>query len=125
MATSMNRRDFLCLKTTPQGRTLELSCRHLYMRYLDAQVARGDDGRAAVEQYDVWMGEPAAAFTRRTPDALVQSLADELRNVEVLRINDIEWLAATDLRTELEPLLATFRARGGVLEYGAPHDPEA
>lgn len=125
MTTSMNRRDFLRLRTTLRGRTLELSCRQLYMRFVDAQVARGDESRVSAEHHDVWMGEPAAAFTRRAPDALVQSLAEELRAVDVLRISDIEWLAATDLRTELEPLLAAFRARGGVLEYGPPHDPEA
>jgi hypothetical protein len=95
------------------------------MRYLDAQVARGDDARTAVEHYDVWAGEPAAVFTRRTPDALMQGLADELRDVQVLRITDIEWLAATDLRSQVEPVLAAFRARGGVLEYGAPNDPQA
>jgi hypothetical protein len=121
----MNRRDFLRLKTTPRGRTLELSCRHLYMRYVDAHASSGDDTRAAVEHYDVWMGEPAAAFTRRTPDALLRSVADQLQQVQVLRLTDIEWLASTELRTQLEPLLAAFRAGGGLLEYGTASDAQA
>jgi hypothetical protein len=119
----MNRRDFLRLSASPRGRTLELSGRQLYMRYLDTQVSTPGEARLAVEGYESWMGEPPALFTRRTAQELMQGLEDDLCDVRTLRILEREWLANTPLWATVEPALAAFRARGGQIEYAPAPDP--
>jgi hypothetical protein len=113
----MNRRDFLRLRTTPRGRTLDLSCRGLYMRYLDSEALAASASAAAVFDHQPWMGEPPTSFAPRTAEALLDQIEADLRDVDVLRVFDDEWLAATGLRDRIEPVLASFRARGGRVEF--------
>ena len=113
----MNRRDFLCLRTTARGRTLELSCRSLYMRYLDSEFLAATESETSVFDHEPWMGEPPTVFARRTADALLGQVEDDLRDVDVLRVLDGEWLAPTGLREQIEPVLTSFRARGGRVEF--------
>lgn len=113
----MNRRDFLFLRTTPRGRTLELSCRSLYMQYLDSERMLSAQPETSEFDYEPWMGEPPTVFARRTAEALLRQVEDDLREVDVLRVLDGEWLAPSGLRDQIEPLLASFRARGGRVEF--------
>ena len=117
----MNRRDFLLLRTEPQGtmpRVVELSCERLYMRCLDTQVTGGPRDEAVDSaETSLWGGEPPARFAERTPQQLFEQLDRELREVEVLRVVDTQWLDG-DLRRDFEHLLAVFRARGGRVEIG-------
>ena len=80
----MNRRDFLFLRTTSTGRTLDLSCRTLYMRYVDSALP-----------------------------SVLRQIEDDLKNVDELHVLDAEWLAPTGLSDQIEPLVAAFQARGG------------
>ena len=117
----MNRRDFLALRVTPQGKTLELSCHGLYMRSLDVQSLEAPAGSAPDEQpahftvfdHEPWMGEPPVSFAVPTADDLLAQLSIELAAVQRLRLLEPEWLDSTDLGHRLTPLLAAFRARGG------------
>lgn len=111
----MNRRDFLFLRPTPRGRTLELSCRALYMRTLDAQ-APTTQPEAAVFDHEPWMGEPPADFQRPGADDWLHQLEIQLRDVEILTLLDQEWLTPTGIHEQLEPVLSAFRARGGRIE---------
>ena len=113
----MNRRDFLCLRTTPRGRTLELSCRGLYMRYLDSECLAGAEPETSVFDHEPWMGEPPAVFARPTATELLDQIENDLRDVDVLRVLDGEWLSSTELKERIEPVLASFRARGGLVEF--------
>jgi hypothetical protein len=81
----MNRRDFLFLRS---GQPAVLSCEHLYMRYLDAQM----DGTTA---------------------QLFDHLAGDLRRVNAVRLTDTAWLARADLKAQLDAILETFTAEGG------------
>jgi hypothetical protein len=109
----MNRREFLLLRTEPRGRVLELACERLYMRYLDTQVTgRQNNDSADPAESSQWGGEPPARFAERTPQQLFEELDRELREVEVLRVVDRQWLVG-DLRRDFDHLLALFRARGG------------
>jgi hypothetical protein len=81
----IERRDFLFLRF---GEPAVLSCEHLYMRYLDAQM----DGTTA---------------------QLFDNLAGDLRGVGAVRLTDSTWLARADLKAALEPVLAAFKAGGG------------
>ena len=119
----MNRRDFLLLRTEPQGlqtlpRVVELSCERLYMRCLDTRVTgvQRDELTDSAEMSQ-WGGEPPARFAERTPQQLLEELDRELREVDVLRVVDSQWLDG-DLRRDFEHLLAVFRARGGRVEIG-------
>jgi hypothetical protein len=85
----MNRRDFLLLRTN--GGAVTLSCERLYMRFLDSQL----DG---------------------TTSELFENLARDLRRVRAVRLIDPSWLSRDDLRSQLEPVLAAFRRRGGRVE---------
>lgn len=117
----MNRRDFLFFRTTSTGRTLELSCRSLYMRHLDSErLARA--GRSPELDYEPWMGEPPTVFARRTDASLLRQVENDLKNVDVLRMLEGEWLASTGLGDQIEPLLAAFRARGGRVEFTREHE---
>jgi hypothetical protein len=121
----VNRRDFLCLRVTPRGRTLELSCRSLYMHYLDSESLGAADPESSVFDHEPWMGEPPAVFARRTAEALLSQVEDDLRDADVLRLLDGEWLAPTGLRDRIEPVLSAFRARGGRVEFGNSVEPGA
>lgn len=109
----MNRRDFFLLRTEPRGRVADLSCKRLYMRCLDAQVTGGErDESADSSEPSQWGGEPPARFLERAPRQLFEELDRELREVEVLRVVDSQWLVG-DLRRDFDNLMALFRARGG------------
>lgn len=110
----INRRDFLSLHTGRPGRTLELSCERLYMRCLDADIE--SDGHEAHE-HDVWMGEPAPVRDRRTPADVFERLGRELEDADTLRVFDRDWMAGGDLNERFEAVLASFRARGGRVEF--------
>jgi hypothetical protein len=86
----MNRREFLLLKPGPESRTAEISCERLYMRYLDSRI----DGSTA---------------------SFMQNLVDDLNNVAVLRLTDTDWLTSEELQQHIEPILASFRSRGGTI----------
>ena len=104
----MNRRDFLLFKTVGERRIAELSCERLYMRVVETQrVSAAPD-----ESGEGWGGEPPAVFDALTTDRLFADLEQELRGVDVVRVVDVSWLAASDLKPRLEALLDAVRARG-------------
>ena len=108
----MNRRDFLLFKTVGARRVAELSCERLYMRVVETQrVSASSD-----ESSEGWGREPPAVFDALTADRLFADLERELRGVDVVRVVDRSWLAASDLKPRLEALLDAVRARGGRVE---------
>jgi hypothetical protein len=40
----------------------------------------------------------------------------QLRDVEILKLLDQDWLTPTGINEQLEPVLTAFRARGGRIE---------
>jgi len=82
----MRRRDFLLLRV--DGKTTVLSCESLFMRFLDAE----NDG---------------------TTERLFANLASDLDQVSAVTLVDRAWLSRDDLRTRVDAVLDTFRARGG------------
>lgn len=109
----MNRRDFLSLKVTRQGRTLELSCQGLYMQSLDVQVCHAE----AADAHEPWMGEPPTVWATPPADDLWERLEADLRGAQHLRVMESEWLESTSLGRRLLPLLDSFRDRGGRVEF--------
>jgi hypothetical protein len=85
----MNRREFLLLRT--DGRSTQLSCEALFMRFLDAQ----NDG---------------------TLDQLFANLARDLDQVTSVTLVDRSWLSRDDLRVRVDEILDAFRRRGGRVE---------
>jgi hypothetical protein len=112
----MNRRDFLFLRRTPLGRTLELSCHDLYIRTLKANGPT-TPSKEDVYQHEPWMGEPPTDFDQSAGDDWLRQIEAQLREVEVLKLLDQEWLTPTGINERLEPVLNAFRARGGRIEY--------
>ena len=89
------------------------SCERLYMRCLDTQITGAQPDRPAdSEVTSRWGGEPPASFTERTRAQLFEELDGELREVDVLRVVDSQWLVG-DLRRDFDTLMDSFRARGG------------
>ena len=113
----MNRRDFLFLRRTPRGRVLELSCQALYMRTLEGD-APTTQPKSTIFNHEPWMGEPPADFDKPSADDWLQQIENQLRDVDVLKLFDQEWLISTPISERIEPLLEAFRARGGRVEYG-------
>src|SRR5215831_17393173 len=114
----MNRRDFLFLRRTPRGRTLELSCHDLYIRTLNANTPT-TSSKEDVYEHEPWMGEPPADFQKSEHDDWLRQVEAQLHDVEVLKLLDHEWLTPTGIADQLEPLLTAFRARGGRVEFGS------
>jgi hypothetical protein len=106
-----SRRDFLRLRTTEHGRLLEVSCRTLFMRSVDATIGHED-----VVEWEPWMGEPPAVIHRRSADDLLEAFEQDLRDVRVLRLLDAEWLDSIEGASRIEAAISAFRARGGVVE---------
>ena len=113
----MNRRDFLRLKTESGIRTLEVSCQRLHMHCLEARVTSGQQG---LDFDPAEGGEPPTAFDKPTIVQLFESLGRDLDGVDVLRVVGHRWLSEGDeeLRREFDTLVASFRARGGRVEFG-------
>ena len=114
----MNRRDFLLLRRDPrrlepEPRELELSCRQLYMQCLDTQMTgvHPEDPAESAEP-SPWFGEPPARFVERSRQQIFEDLERELREVEIVRVVDSQWLVG-DLRRDFDNLMDRFRARGG------------
>ncbi len=110
----LSRRDFLRLRRTEQGRVLELSCRTLYMRLADARLAPEPAG-----EWEPWMGEPPAVLQRRTAEDLLGTLEADLRDVQVLRLVEPEWLESLAEAPALARVFAAFAERGGRVESHA------
>ena len=113
----MNRRDFLRLKTERGIRTVELSCQRLYMHSLESRVTSGQ----AVGDFDpLGEGEPPTAFDKPTTQQLFENLGRDLDGADLLRVVGHRWLSEGDeeLQREFNTLLASFRARGGRVEFG-------
>jgi hypothetical protein len=108
---SVSRRDFLRLKTSERGRTLELSCRMLYMRCSDAAIEP-----PSPEEYEQAIGEPPAVLTRRTPEAIFAEIEQDLGEAQVLCLIEPEWLSSIPGGARFQTLLDAFRARGGRVE---------
>jgi hypothetical protein len=113
----MNRRDFLSLRVSREVPTLELSCHHLYMRCLDALESSGGAAASEASVHEPWMGEPPSVFALPTADDLLRQVEEDLRQVQRLRVLDSEWLESTELGARIAPVLASFRARGGQVEF--------
>ena len=112
-ARQVSRRDFLRLRSTPRGPTLELSCRALFMRCVDAGLEP-----EAQPDYEPWMGEPPAVLQREPAEAILDRVERELHAARVVRLLEPEWLASMAGAARLQLALAAFRDRGGALEYG-------
>jgi hypothetical protein len=61
------------------------------MRYLDSQM----DGTTA---------------------QLFDNLATDLRRVNAVRLTETTWLGCADLKAQLDAVLATFKAAGGLID---------
>ena len=112
----MNRRDFLSLRATPRGRTLEFSCRRFYTRFLDSEhLATAGCGLAELDA-EAPAGGPPAAVVMRATAFLLRQLDQDLRDVQVLRLLDRDWQSPPGFGDGLESVLARFQARGGIVE---------
>ena len=112
----INRRDFLLLRSVGGSRVAELSCERLYMRQFDIRLT-GRRPDVDFPEGDPSAGEPPAVFDQRTTRQLFDNLGRDLEGVDVLRVLDARWLAGDDLRREFESWLASFRSRGGRVEF--------
>jgi hypothetical protein len=108
----MNRRDFLLVRTGSHGCTAELSCVRLYMRLVDAQVGGDLTPDEALEGES----ERAPRFDAGPVADVFDRLRRDLDGVTVLRIVESAWLGHEELAGRLRPVLADFRAKGGVVE---------
>ena len=122
---SLNRRDFLRLRTRGRQRVVELSCERLYMRYFDA-VREVDAGATEAAEPDPWIGgEPPARLDRPGLDELFAGLRHDTRHAHLVRVHGSEWLPPGRLHDEVHAMLDECRARGGLVRFAAPTDGRA
>lgn len=111
---SVSRRDFLRLRSSGQEKILELSCRMLFMRCSDAAIAT-----PSAEEYEQAVGEPPAVLTRRTPEAMFAEIEQDLRDAQVLRLVEPEWLGSMEGAAQFQAIVDAFRVRGGRVELAS------
>lgn len=69
------------------------------------------------------MGEPPLVREHPSPRELLHNLDRDLKECDLLRVLDAEWLTTTDLRSGVDALVEAIRARGGeVLFEATPAD---
>ena len=107
----LSRRDFLRLRPTERGKVLEVSCHTLFMRCADASLAAPAD-----LEWEPGMGEPPAVFDRPSLDHLLDAFEEDVRDAQVLRLRDPEWMTSVHGADRFDAVIAAFRARGGVVE---------
>ena len=102
------------LRTEQTTRVAELSCERLYMHYQQTGASSPDP---TPDAWELSEEEPPALFVERTTQELLDCVDRDLREADVLRVVDTEWLAVDAFRHDVEALFATFRRRGGRVEY--------
>jgi hypothetical protein len=115
-----SRRDFLMLRRQHEGtRAYDLWCGRLYMRYLEASGGEPEDFDQLRNRLDADLSyEPVPAPAGGGARQLFERLESDLREVDVLRVRETDWLTGDDLRGRLDAVLQAFRARGGRVEFG-------
>ena len=123
----MNRRDFLLFRTEDSARIVDLSCQKLFVHYLDlcSGFAQGTPEAGMLENSDWWAGEPPLEIATTVPEELFRKVQSDILDADKLRIVDMEWMAQGEFRIRVETLIATFRAAGGEIIYGAPETSQA
>jgi hypothetical protein len=112
----MNRRDFLLLRRERDLRIVEVSCRMLYMRYLDARITGAERTESGASP-DPWGHEPASVFENRTASQMFDDMAVGLKDADVLRLVDRQWIRDVELEARLDSLIDEFTRRGGRVDF--------
>ena len=115
----MKRRDFLLLRTEGNERVAHLSCEKLFMHYqdLNAGFQQGNKEEGIPDDADRWAGEPSLHIRRSDPETFFRGVLDDLKEVNAIQVQDMEWLAQGEFRVRVETLLTAFKARGGEVKY--------
>ena len=115
----MKRRDFLLLRTEGKERVAHLSCEKLFMHYqdLNAGFQQGNKEEGIPDDADWWAGEPSLHIRRSDPETFFRGVLDDLKEVNAIQVQDMEWLAQGEFRVRVETLLTAFKARGGEVKY--------
>ena len=122
-ARSVTRRDFMRGRAvSSEPPTVVLSCRTLYMRFIDAVRWEAASGSDAAPEYDPVAGEPPAMIDARTTADLAEQITRDLDGVRRLRLVEREWLDADGFGAFLAPIIAAFEQRGGGVESSVDHD---
>jgi hypothetical protein len=108
----MHRRDFLLFRTERARRVVELSCRRLFLRALEAEATR----QATVADPLNVEDEPPAVFDGPGVRDILRTIAADLASDDVLRLVGRVWLGDGELGDEVDALVAGHRLRGGEVE---------
>ncbi len=115
----MKRRDFLLLRVEGSERVAELSCEKLFMHFQDfsAGFQQGNEEAGTPDDAEWWAGEPSLHIESIDPDAFFNSVLQELKDINTIQVQDMEWLAQGEFRVRVETLLTAFKARGGEVRF--------
>ena len=110
----MNRRDFLLFRTEDDKKVADLSCEKLFVHYegLKSGFHQAEEEAGTLDDADWWAGEPPLKIRSSDPESFFRSVLADLKDVDSLRVLDMEWLAQGDFRIRVETLLAAFKAKG-------------
>lgn len=83
----------------------------MFMRCADAAIVM-----ESVEDWEPWMGEPPQVIHRRSAGDILDSFQRDLMEVQVLRLQEPEWLEDMAGAERVQAAIAAFKTRGGVVE---------
>ncbi|MBM88047.1 MAG: hypothetical protein CMQ41_06670 [Gammaproteobacteria bacterium] len=115
----MKRRDFLLLRLEGSERVADLSCEKLFIHFQDLRAGfqKGNDEAGAPNDAEWWTGEPSLCIESIDPEVFFASLLEDLKGVNTVKVQDMEWLSQGEFRVRVETLLLAFKASGGNVQY--------
>lgn len=122
----MKRRDFLLCRTEDDRKVADLSCEKLFIHYegLNSGFHQAEVEQGTLDDADWWAGEPPLSISSSDPETFFRSVLADLKDIDSLRVLDMEWLAQGDFRIRVETLLAAFKAKGSEVIFQAQRSPQ-
>ena len=120
----MKRRDFLLMRKDGSECIADLSCEKLFMNYqdLNSGFQQSNEESGIPEDADWWAGEPALNIHSADPETFFTNVLADLKGINKVQVQDMEWLAQGEFRVRVETLLTAFKAGGGKVSYKADQE---
>lgn len=115
----MKRRNFLLLRLEGNECIADMSCEKLYMHFqdLNAGFQKGNEEAGTPDDAEWWAGEPSLFIESIDPEVFFSSVLEDLKEVDSIQVQDMEWLSQGEFRVRVETLLMAFKVRGGEVRY--------
>ena len=89
---------------------------------LNSGFQQSDEESGILEDADWWAGEPPLNIRSADPETFFTNVLADLKGINKVQVQDMEWLAQGEFRIRVETLLTAFKAGGGEVSYKADQE---